>query len=109
MSKKQEESTELKRGDTVVLVYTEDDLLPEDLGMSGMVLESPLSCVKYYLKSKYMYIGCLKDDEDRVVIQRLDYEKRSKGEPKLLFRSYIRKWTKEDEDKEWEQEQLSDN
>lgn len=99
---------EIKRCDTVVLVYTDDDLADEDLGMSGIVLKSPLDDFRYDLKAKYYYIGCLKEDEERVVIQRMDYQKFLKGRPMLSTRQYIRKWTREDEDAEWEKTKWHD-
>jgi hypothetical protein len=56
----------------VLLDYTEDDLLSEDLGMSGIVLHSPFKDFAHlsFLKETYLYRGTIKENPDRCVIAR---------------------------------------
>lgn len=54
----------------VLLDYTEDDLDDEDLGMSGIVLPSPFDWFikRGSLKDTFIYMGTIKEDEERCVI-----------------------------------------
>ncbi len=58
----------IKRGDIVVLNYTQEDLEPEDLGMSGIVLKSPLKQFGSRLNDDFYVIGTLKEDETFMII-----------------------------------------
>ena len=53
----------------VVLTYDEEDLEPVDLGMSGIVLESPLEELKRYLVGyQFIYKGRILENSGLVVI-----------------------------------------
>lgn len=56
-------------GQPVKLVYTQEDLEPEDLGFSGIVLESPLQEMKRYLEGyEFIYKGRIEELESHIVI-----------------------------------------
>lgn len=59
----------------VLLNYTEDDLYPEDLGFSGIVLESPFENFKFFLNDTFYYFGTIKENEEWCII----YRENSKG------------------------------
>jgi hypothetical protein len=90
---KKEEKKQLAPGDIVVLNYTPEDLECEDLGMSGIVLQSVLEKFKLWLDSKYLYIGHLQDRPDRVILERLkdDTYLSKTGNIYMTLSNYIKK------------------
>lgn len=81
-----------KKGEIVRIKYTEEDLQNEDLGMSGIVLSSPLSKLKTRLDEDFIFIDTLKNDRETCVV----FNKNNKWDY-LLHISYLEKKKEKDE------------
>ena len=57
----------IQSGDIVEIIWEDEDYKSIDVGMSGIVLP-PLS-KKFYKDECYLFIGHLKEDEERVLIE----------------------------------------
>lgn len=91
-SLKKERYPIFKRGDVVRIKYTEEDLQNEDLGMSGIVLSSPLSKLRTRLDEDFIFIDTLKNDRETCVV----FNKNNKWDY-LLHISYLEKKKEKDE------------
>ena len=76
----------------VLLNYTKNDLHSEDLGASGIVLDSIFKDFKYILDDTFVYFGTIKENEEWCVIYRKTYDN-IRGREYAVLKTMIKKHT----------------
>ena len=80
-------------GEPVLLNYTEDDLYPEDLGMSGIVLESPFKRFVGKLEETFYYFGTIQENDEWCVISYKSSHEGKRLRDYTILKSMIKKHT----------------
>jgi len=80
-----------ERGEPVLLNYSEDDLYPEDLGASGIVLDSPFKDFLNRLNETFYYFGTIRENDEWCVISYRSSHEGKRLREYVILKSMIKK------------------